>query len=106
MLLGEHEHTVDDKNRLTLPAKFRQAFADGVVLTRELDGCLAAYPRDDWRRLAEGRLAALDPLSSEARTVRRYFFAAAADGELDRQGRIVIPTTLMEHARLDRDVVV
>ena len=45
MLLGEHEHTIDDKNRLTLPAKFRQAFADGVVLTRGMDGCLYAYPR-------------------------------------------------------------
>ena len=106
MLLGEYEHTIDDKNRLTLPAKFRQAFGDGVVLTRELDGCLAAYPRDDWRRLAEGRLAALDPLSGEARTLRRYFFAAAADGELDRQGRIVVPPALMRHAGLERDVVV
>ena len=49
MLLGEYEHTIDDKNRLTLPARFREAFAGGVVVTRGMDGCLYAYPRDDWR---------------------------------------------------------
>jgi MraZ protein len=50
MLLGEHEHTIDDKNRLTLPAKFRRAFLDGVVVTRGMDGCLYAYPRGQWQR--------------------------------------------------------
>ena len=65
MLLGEHEHTIDDKNRLTLPARFRTAFATGVVLTRGLDGCLYAYRRDDWDTLVESRLADLDPLSKE-----------------------------------------
>ena len=49
MLLGEYEHTIDDKNRLTLPAKFRQAFADGIVVTRGLDGCLYAFTRGDWK---------------------------------------------------------
>ena len=57
MLLGAHEHTIDDKNRLTLPAKFRQAFADGVVVTRGLDGCLFAFRRAAWDRLVESRLA-------------------------------------------------
>ena len=67
MLLGAYEHTIDDKNRLTLPAKFRQAFADGVVVTRGLDGCLYAFRRPDWDRLVESRLAALDPLRPEGR---------------------------------------
>ena len=57
MLLGEYEHTLDEKNRLTLPAKFRQAFAAGVVLTRGLDACVYAYRPDDWQRLVESRLA-------------------------------------------------
>ena len=48
MLLGEYEHTIDDKNRLTLPAKFREDFAGGVVVTRGLEGCLSAYPREQW----------------------------------------------------------
>ena len=106
MLLGEYEHTIDDKNRLTLPAKFREAFADGVVLSRGMDGCIAAYTRDGWREQVEERLAKLDPLSREARTMRRYFFAGAADGELDRQGRLLIPPALGAHARLGREVVV
>src|SRR3954451_807984 len=63
MLLGEHEHTIDDKNRLTLPARFRQAFAEGIVVTRGMDGCLFAYAREDWDHLVQGRLATLDPLS-------------------------------------------
>ena len=106
MLLGEYEHTIDDKNRVTLPAKFRQAFADGVVLSRGMDGCIAAYTRQGWREQVEARLAQLDPLSREARTMRRFFFSGAADGELDRQGRLLIPPALMAHAELGREVVV
>src|SRR3712207_1038384 len=106
MLLGEHEHTIDDKNRLTLPARFRQAFGDGVVVTRGMDGCLYAYTRGDWQDLVERRLGSLDPLSREARTMMRFFFAGAADGELDKQGRIMIPPALMTHAKLGREVVV
>ena len=83
MLLGEHEHTIDDKNRLTLPARFRTAFAAGVVLTRGMDGCLYAYRRDDWDTLVESRLA-----------------------ELDRQGRVMIPAALIQHGGLGRNVVI
>ena len=75
MLLGEFEHTVDDKNRLTLPAKFRQALSGGLVITRGMDGCLYCYPQADWERLVESRLAGLDPLSREGRLMHRFFFA-------------------------------
>ena len=106
MLLGEYEHTIDDKNRLTLPAKFRKAFSDGVVITRGMDGCLYAYTAADWREHVETRLADLDPLSKEGRTMKRFFFSAAAEAELDKQGRIVVPPALAEHAGLGREVVV
>src|SRR5947209_5116166 len=106
MLLGAHEHTIDDKNRLTLPAKFRQAFADGVVVTRGLDGCLFAFRRADWDRLVESRLATLDPLSEEGRRLNRFFFSGASEAELDKQGRVMVPAPLIEHASLGRDVVV
>jgi MraZ protein len=106
MLLGEYEHTIDDKSRLTLPARFRQAFAEGVVVSRGLDGCLYAYPRADWARAIEARLEELDPLSKEGRRLQRYFYSGAAEGELDKQGRIGIPGPLLEHAKLGRDVVV
>ena len=106
MFFGEHEHTIDDKNRLTLPARFRTACAGGVVLTRGLDTCLDVYTRADWDALVEARLAPLDPFSREARDLMRFFFSAAADAELDRQGRVLVPPALARHAKLGRDVVV
>jgi MraZ protein len=106
MLLGEHEHTIDDKNRLTLPAKFRQEFADGVVLTRGLDGCVFAYRRSDWQRLVDTRFAELHPFSQEGRRIHRHFFSGAAEAELDKQGRVMVPAALLEHAGLGREVVV
>ena len=106
MLLGAHEHTIDDKNRLTLPARFRQAFADGVVVTRGLDGCLYAFRRQDWDRLVESRLATLDPLSPEGRRLERFFYSGASETELDKQGRVMVPRELIEHAKLGREVVV
>ncbi|MHB8641461.1 MAG: division/cell wall cluster transcriptional repressor MraZ [Gaiellaceae bacterium] len=106
MLLGEYEHTIDEKNRLTLPAKFRSDFVAGVVLTRGLDGCLQAYRRPDWDRLVESRLAPLDPFSKEARRMQRFLFAGASETDLDKQGRVMIPAALLAHAKLQRDVVV
>jgi MraZ protein len=106
MLLGEYEHTIDEKNRLTLPAKFRQAFAEGVVITRGMDGCLFAYPRSDWERLVESRLGELDPFSREGRVMERFFFSGAAEVEVDRQGRIMVPATLARGVSLGREVVV
>ena len=64
MLLGAYDHTLDDKNRLTLPAKFREAFLDGVVVTRGLDGCLYAFRREDWDRLVDSRMKRLTIRSS------------------------------------------
>ena len=104
MLLGEFEHTIDDKNRLTLPAKFRQALSGGLVITRGMDGCLYCYPQADWERLVESRLAGLDPFSREGRMMNRFFFAGASEAEPDKQGRVMLPATLAND--LGREVVV
>src|SRR3954454_21590219 len=106
MLLGAHDHTLDDKNRLTLPAKFREAFQDGVVVTRGFDGCLYAYRRPDWFRLVESRRGAMDPLSAEGRRIQRFFLSAAAEPDLDNQGRVLIPVQLLEPANGGREGVV
>jgi MraZ protein len=106
MFIGTYEHTIDEKSRLTLPARFREALGDGVVLARGLDGNVAVYPRETWRMTVEARISALDPLSREARELRRFFFSGAADADLDRQGRILVPAALTRHAGLERDVVV
>ena len=105
MLLGEHEHSLDEKNRLTLPSKLRGAFDEGVVVSRGLDGCLHAYPRGSWERLA-ARIQALDPLAEASRKMRRHFFSGASHGELDKQGRLVIPQSLLEGAGISREVTV
>jgi MraZ protein len=105
MLLGEYEHTLDDKNRLTLPAKFREAFAGGVVVTRGMDGCLYAYAREDFAGLVE-RMRSLDPLSRESRLMQRHFFSGATDAEPDKQGRVMIPSALLASGGLSREVVV
>lgn len=106
MFLGEFEHTLDDKNRLTLPAKFRDAFAGGLVVTRGMDGCLFVYTRAGWEQFVTLRLEGLDPFSREARQMSRFVFAGAAEAEPDRQGRIMLPPALVQHARLAREVVV
>jgi MraZ protein len=106
MLLGEFEHTIDDKNRLTLPAKFRQALSGGLVITRGMDGCLYCYPHASWERMVEGRLAGLDPLSKEGRLMHRYFFAGASETEPDKQGRVMVPATLTKNAGIGREVVI
>jgi len=106
MHLGEFEHTIDDKNRLTLPAKFRQALSGGLVITRGMDGCLYCYPQAEWERLVEGRLAGLDPLSKEGRLMQRFFFAGASEAQPDKQGRVLVPTTLAKKADIGREVVI
>ena len=106
MFIGTYEHTIDDKSRLTLPARFRDGLGDAVVLARGLDGNVALYPKETWSVTVEARISALDPLSREARELRRFFFSGAAESSVDRQGRILVPAVLMRHAGLERDVVV
>jgi transcriptional regulator MraZ len=106
MFLGEHQHTLDEKNRLTLPAKFRDSFPDGLVLTRGMDGCVYAYARADWEQLVDSRLATLDPLSRDDRMIQRHFFSGAAEATADRQGRVMVPAALVKHGGLGREIVV
>jgi MraZ protein len=106
MLLGEYEHTIDDKSRLTLPARFRAAMAGGVVLTRGLDACVEAYPAEAWSTLVESSLAGLNPLSRETRVLERFYYTGAIEAQPDRQGRVMLPASLIEHGRLGREVVV
>ena len=106
MLLGEYEHTIDDKNRLTLPAKFREELASGVVVSRGMDGCLFVWSPAEWHDRFLARVSSLDPLETDSRKLQRHFFSGAAEAELDKQGRIMIPAALLRYAGLSRDVVV
>lgn len=100
---GEYQHTLDAKGRLFIPAKLREQLGDGFVVTKGLDGCLFLYPQKAWDEL-EQKIRQL-PMS-KSRGLQRFFLSSAADVTVDRQGRIVIPTTLRSYANLERDVVV
>ena len=104
MFYGEYEHSVDDKKRLTLPARFREQLAGGVVLTRGIEQNIDVYPRAGWDANV-GRIAELDSLNREAREMKRFVFAGATVTELDKQGRVLIPPQLAAHAGIEKDVV-
>jgi MraZ protein len=105
MFYGEYEHSLDDKHRLTLPARFRPELAAGVVLARGIERNVDVYPSDTWHRDV-ARIAELDSLNREAREMKRYVFSGAALSELDAQGRVLLPPHLVEHAGLEKDAVV
>ncbi len=104
-LLGAHSYQLDPKGRITLPARFREAFADGVVLTLGQDGCLFCFPRAEW----EGRateVRALPLSDAGARAYARMFFGKAEAVELDSQGRLLIPQRLRAETGISREAVV
>jgi len=101
--MGEYNHTIDTKGRIIIPSKFREALGDQFVVTLGLDGCLFVYPNEEWMNFV-AQLKNL-PGSKEARQMQRYFMAGAADCEVDKQGRILIPNKLREHAGLEKDIV-
>jgi MraZ protein len=105
MFMGEFQHSIDDKGRLIIPAKFREALGPSFILTRGLDNCLFVYPKQEWAVL-EQKLKALPLMKSDARAFTRFFFSGATECELDKQGRINIPGNLLEYAKLDKECVV
>jgi MraZ protein len=105
MLIGEYQHSLDDKGRLTVPSRLREGLGDQFVVTKGLDTCLFVYPLAEWESL-EGKLRALPFTSADVRSFVRLLFAGATVCELDKQGRILLPTNLRAHAHLDRDAVI
>lgn len=103
--MGEYLHTIDSKGRLILPAKFREELGEQFIATKGLDNCLFVYSKDEWVIL-ENKLKQLPLAKPEARAFVRFFFSGAAEMECDKQGRILLPTNLREHAKLDKDIVV
>jgi MraZ protein len=102
---GEYRHTVDDKGRMAVPAKFRVQLGAGAVVSRWLDACLAIHTQQGWDELA-AKVAALPITDQNARRFQRLIFAGAAEVELDRQGRILLPAYLREHIELRNEAVV
>jgi MraZ protein len=105
MFLGEYRHTIDEKGRLTIPAKFRGLLAAGMVITRGLDRNLMAFSLEGWEELA-ARVKSLPWGDPSAREFRRRIFSGAVDLVPDRQGRILLPIYLREFAQIEDDVVI
>lgn len=102
MFMGEFEHSLDAKGRLTVPVKFREELGASFVATRGLDKCLFVYPMPEWQIL-ESKLKALPMTRSDARSFVRFFFSGATECELDKQGRILLPQKLRDYAQLEKD---
>ena len=104
MFKGEYSHTIDAKGRLIMPSKFREQLGDEFVVTKGLDGCLFVYPDDEWSAFEE-KLRELPLTNKKARDFKRFFLGSAVDGELDKQGRVLISSALRAYAGLEKEVV-
>lgn len=103
--MGEFQHSIDTKGRLIIPSKLREQLGETFVVTRGLDGCLFGYPLTEWEKLEE-KLDQMPLAKKDARSFVRFFYSAATECEIDKQGRINIPTTLRKHANLEKRCVI
>ena len=105
LFTGEYNHTIDAKGRLIVPAKLREQLGESFTVTKGMDGrCLAIYPAEEWEIFA-GKLRSLPLNNPNSRKVIRYFMSGAVTCELDKQGSILLPSSLREFAQLDKEVV-
>jgi len=107
MFRGRYEHTIDSKGRVSIPSKFKeilnQQYDERLVVTN-YDLCLVAYPHQEWSVIEE-KMKNLPSLSKESRVFYRFFYSSGIDCEIDRQGRVLIPQSLRDYAKLEKDVV-
>ncbi len=106
MFLGEYRHTIDDKGRMTIPSGFRPELANGVVVTRGLDGCLFVFPQSEWGGFVKTLREKSSLVHKMARDFNRFLFSGAKDIIPDRQGRILLPPYLRQYADLDGEAIV
>lgn len=104
MFIGEYNHSLDTKNRIIIPAKFREELGKNFVLTKGLDGCLYVYPKSQWEVLQK-KLETLPLTNKNARAFVRFFFSGAHELELDKQGRTLIPQNLLEYGQIQKEIV-
>jgi len=105
VFIGEYKHTIDPKNRMTIPSKFQGQLSDGAIITRGLDNCLFIFTNEEWKRVAE-QIKQQSFVTANARAFSRLMLAGAMDVKLDNQGRILIPSYLSDYAKLGTKIVV
>ncbi|MCI8671725.1 MAG: division/cell wall cluster transcriptional repressor MraZ [Bacilli bacterium] len=105
MFMGEHRHSIDDKNRLVIPSSYRDSLGSSFIITRGLEKCLYIYTESEWQKIVD-KLASLPFTKKDARTFIRSFFSAAANCTLDKQGRINITPNQALYAGLNKECVI
>ncbi len=105
MFLGEYQHSLDSKGRITIPAKFREQLGEKFVVTKGLENCIFLYPLHEWQTIEE-KLQSLPFTRADVRSFARFFFSGASEMEIDKQGRTVLPGSLRDYAAIDKDVIV
>jgi MraZ protein len=103
---GVNDHSLDAKNRLTVPAKSRAQLSEGLTLAKGFDGHLELWPAADYARIVDSSLAGLNPMGPEARELRRHFYGNSITTELDSAGRVMLPLDFVSYAGIDKDVKV
>ena len=104
MFIGEYQHSLDSKNRIVVPSKLREGLGEKFIISKGLDGCLYAYPIDEWQKFEE-KLKNLPLTNKDARAFVRFFVAGATEVETDKQGRGLIPANLREYAGIEKEIV-
>jgi MraZ protein len=102
---GHFDYSLDAKNRLNIPPKFRAAFSGGVVLAKALEPCVAVWTPEAFERHTDAFLSGLNPLSAERRKLTRFFAGGSFDSELDSAGRVTLNPALISHGGIKKDVV-
>jgi MraZ protein len=103
---GHFEHTLDAKNRLSIPARFRASFSAGVVLAKDPEPCMAVWTPDTHEAIIERALGGLNPMGSQYRKVSRFYQGNSFETDLDASGRVILPPPLLGHAGIAKEVVV
>ena len=105
MFIGEYHHTIDDKGRIIIPAKFREELGSEFIITRGIENCLFVYSMENWNRITN-KLNSLPFTKKDARNFVRFFMSGATNVELDKQGRVNVTSPLVQYAKLIKDCVV
>ena len=105
MFIGEYHHSIDEKGRLIVPAKFREELGNSFIVTRGIENCLFVYPMDEWKKIVN-KLESLPFTKRDAREFMRFFLSGASEAEFDKQGRINITSPLISYANLTKECVV
>lgn len=105
MFIGEYQHNLDTKGRITMPSKFREELGNTFYITKGMDGCLFVFPEEEWIEM-DKKIKGLRLSRKDARGIARLFYAGAIDVSLDKMGRVLLPGNLRQYASLEKEAII